>query len=189
MGFVFLMPCKKCAFKLSGYSMLWLECGEGIQYDRELPTKQKKKWKRCWNPHFTASHPKSTATPTTLFKAVRSILHHMEGSALSLLLPGQKIPHASGGCPAQKLLLFYRDLFLVLLTSNYSPSEILVTDLNAPSLHQPQLMCILCSQSVKMIWFLQIFFSWILSNMLQPHLLCFILLIKKSAETQQRTFF
>lgn len=78
---------------------------------------------------------KALLTPTNFFKAVRIIHQYMEGSALSLLLPGQKILHASGGCPAQKLLLFYCALFLVLLISKYSPSEILVNDLNALSLH------------------------------------------------------
>lgn len=54
--------------------------------------------------------------------------------------------------------------------------------------NQTLCVCFVVSQSVKMIWFLQIFLSWILSNTPEPFVLFYFVDKKKSAETQQRTF-
>lgn len=124
MGFEFLTPPEEYPEKIDGDSTLWLEPSKGTQrYDRVVPREQNRGWQVDVKTHVLPIHTQKTAvTSTILFRAIGTSPYHMENSALPPSSPpGDEIPHASRGCPAQTLLLFYCALFLVLLLLKYSP--------------------------------------------------------------------
>lgn len=135
LGFGFLTPHEEYPDKLDGYSTLCLEHGNSMicQGSAQEAERRLKSW--CWNPYFTICTQKPLQAPPLCLKLQGAALTTWRALPCPPPQPGDKIPHASKGCPAQALLLFYCALFLVLLLLKYSPHEILVNDLNASSLH------------------------------------------------------
>lgn len=136
LGFGFLMPHEEYPDKLDGYSTLWLERGNSMICQRSAQEAEQRLKSWCWNPYFTDLHPKPTASPTTLFKAIGSSPYHMESSALPPSPTWGQDPPCFQGLPSSNAAAVL--LCLISGTASlkiFPPHEILVNDLNASSLH------------------------------------------------------